>query len=54
MKCETCLNSRGIISENGWHYICCLSNQKAIDCIANKKDYYITIVNKQRSVYNGD
>lgn len=42
-KCRTCLNSRGIISENGWHYICCLSNQKAIDCITNKKDYYITI-----------
>jgi len=42
-KCRTCLNSRGIISENGWHYICCLSSKKAVDCATNKKDYYITI-----------
>lgn len=42
-KCRTCLNSRGVISENGRHYICCLSSKKAVDCITNKKDYYITI-----------
>ncbi len=40
-KCETCLNSRPIISENGLHSVCCLSSKKAVDCIINKKDYYV-------------
>ena len=43
-KCSTCINGRGIISEDGWHYICCLSSRKAVDCATNKKDYYITII----------
>lgn len=42
-KCKNCLNGRGIISENGWHHICCLSSKKATDCMTNKKDYYLTI-----------
>lgn len=45
-KCRTCLNSRAIMSENGWHYICCLSKKKTTDCTTNKKDYYVTIINK--------
>ena len=40
-KCDKCLNSRPIISENGYHFICCLSNKKAVNCITNTKDYFI-------------
>lgn len=39
-RCDTCLNSRVIISENGYHSICCLSQKKAVDCITKQKDYY--------------
>lgn len=40
-KCNTCINSRGIISENGLHYICSLSSHKAIECMFDEKNYYI-------------
>ena len=40
-KCDTCLNSRIIISENGLHSSCTLSDKKAVDCILNKRDGYI-------------
>lgn len=40
-KCDKCLNSRPIISENGYHFICCLPSKKAINCITNTKDYFI-------------
>ena len=42
-KCQTCFNSRAIISENGLHYICSLSTMKAVNCITKTKDYYIKI-----------
>lgn len=35
MKCEKCLNSRLILSENGWHAICTLSQGEVLDCFAN-------------------
>lgn len=38
MKCDNCLNARRVISENGLHSICCLSEKFAIDCIMGKKD----------------
>jgi len=40
-KCDLCINSRAIISENGRHYICCLSEKKAMECIMN---YYSRFV----------
>ena len=40
-KCDTCLNSRPILSENGWHSSCCLSDRKAFNCLTGKKDHYI-------------
>ena len=43
MKCDNCINSRGIISENGIHQSCCLSPKQAIDCITGKKDQQITV-----------
>ena len=39
--CDTCLNSRPIVSENGIHYTCCLSSRAAIQCLTGKKDGYI-------------
>jgi len=38
MKCDNCLNARRVISENGLHSICCLSEKVAMDCIMGKKD----------------
>ena len=40
MKCETCLYSRIVISENGYHRICALSDKKAIECIINDYKHY--------------
>lgn len=34
-KCDLCINSRLIISENGYHPICCLSEKEATECILN-------------------
>lgn len=39
MKCNTCLNSRPAISENGVHFVCCLSAQAAKKCIFDGKRY---------------
>lgn len=39
-RCDTCLNSSVIISENGYHSVCCLSQKNAVDCITKRKDYY--------------
>lgn len=39
-KCESCFNSKLIISENGYHYECALWSKKATDCITGKKDHY--------------
>lgn len=41
MKCDTCLNSRPVMSENGIHYICCLSSKASLNCMTRKKDRYI-------------
>jgi len=41
MKCDGCLNSMRIISENGFHSICCLSEKKAIDCFTDKEDHSV-------------
>ena len=42
-KCESCLHSRLIISENGYHSVCCLSQKKATDCMIEKKSYFATL-----------
>lgn len=42
MKCDTCLHHcRPVISENGLHFICGLSDRKAGNCIMGKKDHYV-------------
>ena len=40
MNCEKCLNSRPVISENGIHFVCCLSSKKAVDCMLNGGAYF--------------
>ena len=44
MKCEKCLHARMIVSENGVHPVCCLSQKKAMNCIMGKKSHFITVI----------
>lgn len=53
-NCEVCLNSRLIISENGYHSICCLSDKKAMDCMSGKKNYFVTLKKDSNYKYNPD
>ena len=50
MKCDNCLNARKIISENGLHSVCCLSEKVAVDCLVGKKDQRIIVpfIDKQK------
>ena len=41
MKCDDCLKSRLIISENGTHHICSLSSKTAMKCLSGEKDQYV-------------
>lgn len=43
-KCDTCLFSRAVISENGFHWVCCLTPKKATDCLLGVKDRYIMAI----------
>lgn len=58
MKCDNCLNARRIISENGLHSICCLSEKNAMDCIMGKKDQrvptMITLISEAESEVGND
>ena len=42
-KCDKCLHSRPIISENGYHSVCTLSDKAAINCMTGKKSQFITL-----------
>lgn len=44
-KCDSCLNSRMVTSENGLHSICCLSEKKAVACMFGEKDHYVEFPN---------
>ena len=39
-KCDSCLNSRIVVSENGMKSTCCLSQEKAVACMIGEKDNY--------------
>ena len=43
MKCNKCINTRLIVSENGIHPICTLSPKAAKNCIMNNYSKLITI-----------
>ena len=39
MKCDSCLNSRRIVSENGFHPICCLPDEEVRECLITGEHY---------------
>ena len=39
-KCDRCLNRRLIVSENGFHYVCALSDKAAMLCITGRVDRF--------------
>lgn len=47
MKCDTCINARAIMSENGWHYVCGLSSKLASRCITGEKNQYTKFHEKE-------
>lgn len=47
-KCDKCLYSRIVVSENGLHSVCCLSQKKAVDCLFGKKNYFIYKYRKEK------
>ena len=51
MKCDTCIFSRGIISENGRHSVCCLSESEARECITGTVNYFKTIERKEKTMH---
>lgn len=40
-NCKLCANSCLVVSENGEHYNCLLSPEKAMKCLTQKIDYFI-------------
>lgn len=43
-KCIFCLNGRTIVSESGFHNICCLSDKQSCECLLKIKDHFIKIL----------
>ena len=39
-KCDSCVYSRVVVSENGYHPLCGLSSTKAVKCLTGYKEYY--------------
>lgn len=40
-RCNSCLNSRLIISENGFHYVCRLNKRQYFRCITGVEDWSV-------------
>lgn len=47
IKCDTCINARAILSENGWHRVCNLSSKSASRCITGEKNQYTKFHEKE-------
>lgn len=43
MKCDKCGHSRMVVSENGFHNACCLSNEVQRKCLTGEKDRFDNI-----------
>lgn len=41
-KCDRCLNSRPVVSENGLHWVCTLHYKKSIACFTGEKDWFLS------------
>lgn len=48
-KCDKCLHSRVIVSENGYHSVCCLSQKAAMNCMMGKKNHCVTLKNDKEN-----
>lgn len=44
-KCNICLNTRPIVSENGIHSICTLSSRSAMNCLFGKTNKFVPRIN---------
>ena len=42
-KCDSCMNSRPVVSENGIHFSCSLSQRKATQCLIGLKDNHVSV-----------
>ena len=42
-KCEKCLNRVPVMSENGLHYNCGLSEKEALECLISEKDHSVIL-----------
>lgn len=54
LKCNTCANARPIISENGYHYTCMLSDRKGVDCLMNDYKYWETLITRNLITFSKD
>lgn len=43
-KCGHCANSRPVISENGWHFVCALHHTAARNCMLGKKEHFVSVI----------
>lgn len=41
LKCDSCIHSRMVLSENGWHRVCCLTPNASMLCITGRMSRYI-------------
>jgi hypothetical protein len=44
MKCQNCINGKTVLSENGYHIVCCLPDKQAMRCLLGKPDKKIVTV----------
>lgn len=46
-KCDSCMHSRLVLSENGWHRACCLSQHMEMLCVSGKVNRHIPKPHKE-------
>ena len=54
MKCEKCMFSRTVTSENGSHPVCCLSEEEARECILGITDHYYSLIDRKEKNKEGE
>lgn len=42
-RCEYCLHRIPVMSENGLHYNCALSEKEALECLIKEKDHSVVL-----------
>ena len=43
-KCGHCANSRPVVSENGWHFVCTLHPTATKNCMLGKKEHFVSVI----------